>query len=234
MTDRLIHPEHIIRHFDLESFQLIHLKFNNKCGQDWRKVPEDILIQTLAEYESPKWSITLSDKMNKYLKLFIDKGENFDSFVQQVKWLALDVEIYRQGLAQAVHDRRVEHIIYRGQTLVRMKEDYVLLDRLGIDVNDVDELNELYLTVAYAMKHTQRKSDEQLLFLHKIGLYAICKAIGMTKRESYLTLFEILKILNFKDYSIADVSKRCDVLKAEYYTYEKNLKKAFSNPIQIV
>ena len=173
MNDRLIHPKHIIRHFDFEGFQPIHLKFQDKCGQDWRKVPENILIQTLAENESPKWNITLSDKMMKYLHQYKDKCEDFDYLVQHIKWLALDIEIYNQGLAKEVLDRRIEHIIYRGQTLVRMKSDYVLLDRLGIDVNDVDELNEHYLTVAYAMKHSQRKSDEQLLLLQKVGIYGI-------------------------------------------------------------
>ena len=206
----------------------------NEYNQVWRDVPLDILIQILAQYQHPDWDITLSPSLLEYLESFKDKCENFDSFVQHIKWLALDVEIYKQGLAQEVHDRRIEHNEFRGGTLERMKADYVLLGTLGINVEAVQDLNEHYLIVTYAMKHTQRKSDEQLLFLSKLGLYAICKDMGMTKRDSYLTIYEILKILNFKDYSTADINKVCDVLKAEYYAYEKNLKKAFSNPIQVV
>lgn len=206
----------------------------NSCNQDWRKVDEDTLIQILADYQNPKWDITLPDKMLKYFDVYIDNDEHIDTFVKQVKWLALDVEIYNQGLAQDVHDMRVEHIIYRGQTLFRMSSDYVLLNNLGIDLDDVIEWNELYLTVGYAMKHTQRKSDEQLLMIHKIALYSICKDMGMTKRQSYLTVFELLQMLDFKDYNSADVDKRCDVLKAEHYAYSKNLTKAFSKDNQIV
>jgi len=232
------HPKHIIRHFDFESFQPIHFKFEDKCGQDWRKVPEDILIQILAEYQNPKWSITLSDKLMKYLRSFKDRfkadeeftaDENWVYLVNHVQYLALDVEIYRQGLSQQVYKRRIELRKLSGNTLGELSNDYVLMWRLGLTKEDVKNEADIMTSFTYVMGNSQRPSDEQIFIPHKMSIYRICEGMGMNKQDSYLTLFEILKQLDYKNYRTADINKECNKLKAEHKVFRDRWKESIQN-----
>jgi hypothetical protein len=210
----------------------------DKYNQDWRKVPEDALIQVLAENEHPDWVIKYPDTLDDILEdLFPDDQSHlsdgvrkgFESFFRK---FTLDIEIYNQGLGQQVYKRRIEHIIHRGQTLERLKVDYILRERLNLEYEDIDTANKRLKEVAYAMKYVQKKpSDEQLLMPLKVGFYDFIKQdVGLNITNAYLTLFEIFKKFNFKDYATADAFKKAEVLKADMHRYTKKLDEAVRNP----
>lgn len=236
-----------------------HPAFND-YAQDWRKVPEDTLIQALAEHQHPEWVITIPDDLMKYLESFRDNynidsimpenhkdainkagytfnehltddegfsaDDNFEYLLDHIKALILDVEIYRQGLSQQVYKARIEINKYRIETLQRLVDDYVLYWRFGLEQDDVlKQLNKIYLS-NYVMENSQRASDEQIFIPHFIGICSLCEDMGMNKTDSYLTLFEILKKLDYKDYRTADINKVCNKLKADLKVYRDRMKDA--------
>tara|TARA_B100000579_G_C22581122_1_gene733555 strand:- start:94 stop:366 length:273 start_codon:yes stop_codon:yes gene_type:complete len=60
----------------------------DKYSGDWKKVPEDTLIQLLAQNKHPAWDIELSDDLLEYLESFRDKYK-IDSIVTEDEKLQL-------------------------------------------------------------------------------------------------------------------------------------------------